>query len=63
MGGLLLVQDVGTGPSRGLTTPMLHRRLDSRAPDLPASAVFRVKDELALDHSGQYAAFGRFQYS
>ena len=30
---------------------------------LAASAVFRVKDELALDHSGQYAAFGRFQYS
>jgi hypothetical protein len=30
---------------------------------LAASAVFRVKDELALDHSGQYAAFGRFEYS
>ena len=30
---------------------------------LAASSVFRVKDELALDHSGQYAAFGRFQYS
>jgi hypothetical protein len=30
---------------------------------LAASAVFRVKDQLALDHSGQYAAFGRFQYS
>jgi hypothetical protein len=30
---------------------------------LAASAVFRVQDELALDHSGQYAAFGRFQYS
>jgi hypothetical protein len=30
---------------------------------LAASAVFRVKDELALDHSGQYAAYGRFQYS
>ena len=30
---------------------------------LAASGVFRVKDELALDHSGQYAAFGRFQYS
>jgi hypothetical protein len=30
---------------------------------LASSAVFRVKDELALDHSGQYAAFGRFQYS
>jgi hypothetical protein len=30
---------------------------------LAASAVFRVKDELRLDHSGQYAAFGRFEYS
>jgi hypothetical protein len=30
---------------------------------LASSAVFRVQDELALDHSGQYAAFGRFQYS
>jgi hypothetical protein len=30
---------------------------------LAASAVFRVKDELALDHAGQYAAFGRFEYS
>ncbi len=30
---------------------------------LAASAVFRVKDELSLDHSGQYAAFGRFEYS
>jgi hypothetical protein len=30
---------------------------------LAASAVFRVKDELAYDHSGRYAAFGRFEYS
>jgi len=30
---------------------------------LGASTVFRVRDELALDHSGQYAAFGRFEYS
>ena len=30
---------------------------------LAASAVFRVNDELALDHSGQYAAFGRFEYA
>ena len=30
---------------------------------LAASRVFRVSDELALDHSGQYAAFGRFDYS
>ncbi len=30
---------------------------------LAASSVFRVKDELAYDHSGQYAAFGRFEYS
>jgi hypothetical protein len=30
---------------------------------LAASAVFRVDDELGLDHSGQYAAFGRFEYA
>ena len=30
---------------------------------LAASAVFRVADELAYDHSGQYAAFGRFEYA
>jgi len=30
---------------------------------LAASTVFRVSDELGLDHSGQYAAFGRFEYS
>ena len=30
---------------------------------LAASGVFQVRDELALDHSGQYAAFGRFEYS
>jgi hypothetical protein len=30
---------------------------------LAASTVFRVSDALALDHSGQYAAFGRFEYS
>ena len=30
---------------------------------LAASTVFRVKDELGYDHSGQYAAFGRFEYS
>jgi hypothetical protein len=30
---------------------------------LAASSVFKVKDELAYDHSGQYAAFGRFEYS
>jgi hypothetical protein len=28
-----------------------------------ASTVFRVTDALALDHSGQYAAFGRFDYA
>jgi hypothetical protein len=28
-----------------------------------ASKIFRVGDELSLDHSGQYAAFGRFEYS
>jgi hypothetical protein len=30
---------------------------------LAASKVFRVGDALDLDHSGQYAAFGRFDYS
>jgi len=30
---------------------------------LAASTVFRVKDQLGYDHSGQYAAFGRFEYS
>ena len=28
-----------------------------------ASTVFRVGDSLAFDHSGQYAAFGRFDYA
>ena len=30
---------------------------------LAASSVFRVNDDLGFDHSGQYAAFGRFEYS
>lgn len=30
---------------------------------LAASETFRVSDELAFDGSGQYAAFGRFEYS
>lgn len=30
---------------------------------LAASSVFRVSDELGLDHSGQYAAVGRFEYT
>ena len=30
---------------------------------LAASSVFRVNDELAFDHSGQYAAFGKFAYA
>ena len=30
---------------------------------LAASSVFRVSDALGYDHSGQYAAFGRFEYS
>jgi hypothetical protein len=29
---------------------------------LAASKVFRVRDELGFDHSGQYAAFGPFHY-
>lgn len=31
--------------------------------NLAASNVFRVKDQLAYDHSGKYAAFGRFEYA
>lgn len=31
--------------------------------NLAASTVFRVKGEFAYDHSGQYAAFGRFEYA
>ena len=30
---------------------------------MAASSVFQVNDELGYDHSGQYAAFGRFEYS
>ena len=30
---------------------------------MAASTVFRVRDGIELDHSGQYAAFGRFEYS
>lgn len=30
---------------------------------MAASSVFRVSDELGYEHSGQYAAFGRFDYS
>lgn len=30
---------------------------------MAASKVFRVRDGLQVDHSGQYAAFGRFEYS
>ena len=30
---------------------------------LAASSVFRIGGELAYEHSGQYAAFGRFEYS
>lgn len=30
---------------------------------LAASSVFRLNDDLRFDHSGQYAAFGRFEYS
>ncbi len=30
---------------------------------LASSTLFRVKDELEYDHSGQYAAFGRFDYA
>jgi len=31
--------------------------------DLAASSVFRVRDDLGFDHSGQYAAFGHFEYA
>jgi len=30
---------------------------------MAASSVFQVNGEVAYDHSGQYAAFGRFEYS
>jgi hypothetical protein len=30
---------------------------------LAASSVFRLNDDIGFDHSGQYAAFGRFEYS
>lgn len=30
---------------------------------MAASKVFRVSGDLAFDHSGQYAAFGRFEYA
>jgi len=30
---------------------------------LAASRVFRVDDQVGFDHSGQYAAFGRFEYA
>ena len=30
---------------------------------LGASRLFRVGDDLQIDHSGQYAAFGRFEYA
>jgi hypothetical protein len=30
---------------------------------LAASKVFRVRDGIQYDHSGQYAAFGRFEYA
>lgn len=30
---------------------------------LAASRVFRVRDQIGFDHSGQYAAFGRFDYA
>jgi hypothetical protein len=30
---------------------------------LAASTVFRVKGDVAYDHSGQYAAYGRFDYA
>jgi hypothetical protein len=30
---------------------------------MAASKVFRVRDGVEYDHSGQYAAFGRFEYS
>jgi hypothetical protein len=31
--------------------------------DLGASKVFCVKDEISMDHSGQYTAVGSFEYS
>ena len=31
--------------------------------NVAASKVFRVRGDVAYDHSGQYAAFGAFAYS
>jgi hypothetical protein len=31
--------------------------------NLAASKLFRVGENLSFDHSGQYAAFGRFDYA
>jgi hypothetical protein len=42
---------------------MLPEGLVVKRGSLAASKVFRVSDDLGLDHSGQYAAFGRFDYS
>lgn len=42
---------------------VLPEGLIVKAADLGASEVFRVDDEIAFDHSGQYSAVGEFNYS
>jgi hypothetical protein len=42
---------------------LLPEGLVVKRASLAASASFRVSDALAFDHSGQYAAFGRFDYA
>lgn len=42
---------------------VLPEGLVTKHGSLAASTVFRVTDELRYDHSGQYAAFGRFEYA
>jgi hypothetical protein len=42
---------------------VLPEGLVTKRGGMAASSVFRVKDGPGFDHSGQYAAFGRFEYS
>ena len=42
---------------------MLPEGLVVRRAQLAASSEFKVGEPLSYDHSGQYAAFGRFEYS
>jgi hypothetical protein len=42
---------------------VLPEGLIVKAADLGASEVFRLDDAIAFDHSGQYSAVGKFDYS